>query len=40
HHLIARVGTRSTPKPYQKLDVVFDMDKVHFFDKEAENTLI
>ncbi|MEA3305341.1 MAG: sn-glycerol-3-phosphate ABC transporter ATP-binding protein UgpC [Candidatus Omnitrophota bacterium] len=40
HSLTARVGTRSTPKAYQKLDVVFDMGKVHLFNKESEKTII
>lgn len=40
HSLIARVGTRSTPAPYEKLDMVFDMNKIHFFNKESENTII
>ncbi len=40
HSFIARVGTRSTPKVFQRLDAVLDMNKAHFFDKETEKTII
>jgi multiple sugar transport system ATP-binding protein len=40
HSLIARVGSRSTPEIFKRLDVVFDMNKVHFFNKETEKTII
>jgi multiple sugar transport system ATP-binding protein len=40
HSFIARVGSRSTPEVFKKLDVVFDMNKVHFFDKETEAKII
>jgi len=40
HSFVARVGSRSTPEMGKKLDVVFDMNKVHFFDKETEKTII
>lgn len=37
---MARVGSRSTPEVFKKLDVVFDMNKVHFFEKETERTIV
>ncbi|MBU4376515.1 MAG: sn-glycerol-3-phosphate ABC transporter ATP-binding protein UgpC [Candidatus Omnitrophica bacterium] len=40
HSFIARVGSRSTPEMGKKLDVVFDMTKVHFFDKDTEKTIV
>ncbi len=40
HSLVARVGSRSTPEMGKRLDVVFDMNKVHFFDKDTEKTII
>lgn len=40
HTFIARVGAHDKPKVNQDLDVVFDMSKVHFFDKESEETII
>jgi len=36
----ARVTSRSTPEPNNNLDLVFDMSKVHFFDKESEEIII
>ncbi|MFA6349644.1 MAG: sn-glycerol-3-phosphate ABC transporter ATP-binding protein UgpC [Candidatus Omnitrophota bacterium] len=40
HTFIARVGAHDRPKINQDMDVVFDMSKVHFFDKDTEETII
>jgi len=40
HTFIARVGAHDRPKVNQEMDVVFDMSKVHFFDKNTEETII
>lgn len=40
HTLIARVGAHDRPPVNQDMDVVFDMSKVHFFDKASEETII
>jgi len=40
HTFIARVGAHDRPKVNQDMDVVFDMSKVHFFDKDTEKTII
>ncbi len=40
HTFIARVGAHDKPKVNQDLDVVFDMSKVHFFDKDSEETIV
>ena len=40
HTFIARVGAHDKPKVNQDIDVVFDMSKVHFFDKDTEETII
>jgi len=37
---IARVGAHDRPKVNQEMDVVFDMSKVHFFDKNTEETIV
>jgi len=37
---IARVGSHNKPKVNQDMDVVFDMSKVHFFDKNTEETIV
>jgi len=39
HTFIARVGAHDKPKVNQDMDVVFDMSKVHFFNKETEETI-
>ena len=39
HTFIARVGAHNKPKVNQDMDVVFDMSKVHFFDKDTEETI-
>ena len=40
HTFIARVGAHDRPKVNQDMDLVFDMSKVHFFDKDTEDTII
>ncbi|MCU0652244.1 MAG: sn-glycerol-3-phosphate ABC transporter ATP-binding protein UgpC [Candidatus Omnitrophica bacterium] len=40
HTFIARVGAHDRPRVNQDIDVVFDMSKVHFFDKYSEVTII
>ncbi|MFA5115013.1 MAG: sn-glycerol-3-phosphate ABC transporter ATP-binding protein UgpC [Candidatus Omnitrophota bacterium] len=37
---IARVGAHNKPQMNQDMDVVFDMSKVHFFDKDTEETIV
>ena len=38
--LIARVGGHDKPAINQDMDLVFDMSKVHFFDKDTDITII
>jgi multiple sugar transport system ATP-binding protein len=40
HTFIARVGAHDRPKVNEDLDLVFDMSKVHFFDKDTEETIV
>ena len=40
HTFIARVGAHNKPQVNRDMDVVFDMSKVHFFDKDTEKTII
>ncbi len=40
HTFIARVGAHNKPKINQDMDVVFDMSKVHFFNKNTEETIV
>jgi multiple sugar transport system ATP-binding protein len=40
HTFIARVGAHDRPQINQDMDLVFDMSKVHFFDKDTEQTII
>ncbi len=40
HTFIARVGAHDRPRLNQDMDVVFDMSKVHFFDKDTEETIV
>ena len=40
HNFIARVGAHNRPEVNRDMDLVFDMSKVHFFDKETETTII
>ncbi|MCD4780608.1 MAG: sn-glycerol-3-phosphate ABC transporter ATP-binding protein UgpC [Candidatus Omnitrophica bacterium] len=37
---IARVGAHNRPEVNRDMDVVFNMSKVHFFDRETEKTII
>ena len=39
HTFIARVGAHNRPDVNKDMDLVFDMSKVHFFDKETEITI-
>ncbi len=40
HRLIAKVGGHDRPQINQDMDLVFDMNKVHFFDKQTEKTIV
>ena len=40
HTFIARVGAHDRPRVNQDMDVVFDMSKVHFFNKDTEETIV
>ena len=40
HSFIARVGAHDKPRVNQDMDVVFDMSKVHFFNKDSEETIV
>ena len=40
HTFVARVGAHDQPKINQDMDVVFDMSKAHFFDKDSEETIV
>lgn len=40
HHFIARVGAHNRPEVNRDMDLVFDMSKVHFFDKDTDRTII
>ncbi|MBL7158614.1 MAG: sn-glycerol-3-phosphate ABC transporter ATP-binding protein UgpC [Candidatus Omnitrophica bacterium] len=40
HTLIAKVGAHNNPPVNQDMDFVFDMQKVHFFDKHTGDTII
>ena len=40
HNFIARVGAHNKPPVNQEMDLVFDMSKAHFFDKDTEETII
>ena len=40
HILVASVAGDANPQINQDMDVVFDMSKVHFFDKVTEKTII
>ncbi len=40
HTFIARVGAHDRPEVNQDMDLVFDMSKVHFFDRDTEETII
>ena len=38
--LIARVGGNENPGVNQDLDLVFDMSKIHFFNKDDEKVIV
>ena len=38
--LVARVGGHNKPALNQDMDLVFDMAKVHFFDKDTDKTIV
>ncbi|MFH0828468.1 MAG: sn-glycerol-3-phosphate ABC transporter ATP-binding protein UgpC, partial [Candidatus Omnitrophota bacterium] len=40
HAFIARVGAHDRPQVNADIDMVFDMTKVHFFDKDTEETIV
>jgi len=40
HNFVARVGAHDRPEVNRDMDLVFDMSKVHFFDKDTEQTII
>lgn len=40
HTFVARVGAHDKPKVNQDIDMVFDMSKVHFFNKDTEETIV
>ena len=40
HILVAKASGDTSPQINQDMDVVFDMSKIHFFDKATEKTII
>jgi multiple sugar transport system ATP-binding protein len=40
HTFIARVGAHDRPQVNQDMDLVFDMSKAHFFNKDTEETIV
>ncbi|MCK4463014.1 MAG: ATP-binding cassette domain-containing protein, partial [Candidatus Omnitrophica bacterium] len=40
HRLIAKVGGHTRPEINQDMDLVFDMNRIHFFDKDTEKAII
>jgi multiple sugar transport system ATP-binding protein len=40
NQLIAKVGGHDKPAINSDMDLVFDMSKVHFFDKETDKTIV
>lgn len=40
HTFVARVGAHDRPEVNRDMDLVFDMSKVHFFDRDTEETII
>lgn len=40
HTFVARVGAHDRPEVNRDMDLVFDMSKVHFFDKDTEKTIV
>ena len=39
-YFTAKVGAKDKPEVNQKVDVVFDMSKAHFFDKDSEKSIV
>ncbi len=40
HTIIAKVGGHESPPINQDMDLVFDMNRIHFFDKDTERTIV
>ncbi len=40
HRLIAKVGGHNRPEINQDMDLVFDMNKIHIFDKDTEKAIV
>ncbi len=40
HTIVARVGAHNKPAVNQDMDLVLDMSKVHFFDKDTAETIV
>ena len=40
HTFVAKVGSHDKPGLNQDLNLVFDMSKVHFFDKDSEKIIV
>ncbi|MBM3246042.1 MAG: sn-glycerol-3-phosphate ABC transporter ATP-binding protein UgpC [Candidatus Omnitrophica bacterium] len=40
HTFIARVGAHDRPQVNQDIELVFDMSKAHFFDKDSEEAIV
>ncbi len=40
NNFIARVGAHNRPEVNRDMDLVFDMSKVHFFERETEKTIV
>ncbi len=40
HVFIARVGAQHRPEVNRDMDLVFDMNKVHFFDNDTDETIV
>jgi multiple sugar transport system ATP-binding protein len=38
--LVAKVGGHDLPEVNQDIDIVLDMSKVHFFNKDTENAIV
>lgn len=36
HEFVAKVGVNTTYKPDEEAELVFNLNKAHFFDKETE----
>jgi multiple sugar transport system ATP-binding protein len=40
NYFVAKVGGHNRPTINQDMDLVFDMSKIHFFDKDTDNTIV